>query len=321
MIHRHLTDDLRDLALDYALGFLPPAQAAAVQEHLAEGCELCTGEVRANRFLTDLMVPTVEQPPPQLRDRLLALIQADSQEQPITEHGSDAGTDSIPTGWTIVRGREGEWIPGGAEGVAIKPLSHDAAEHRRTILVRLEAGGRYPGFRTADNVELYLVEGDLHINSEILCNGDYCAAPAGTAFDDMVSVGGGQFILLTPDHTEMWTKEQGRPSSSNLVIIRAAEGSWLPGPADGVTVKPLFTDPARGTATYLVRAHPGSHLPRHRHVTADQTLLLEGDGRMGTLVVEAGDFYRAEPGTVHDLSWTERGCLCITLASISDITN
>lgn len=39
---------------------------------------------------------------------------------------------------------------------------------------------------------------------------------------------------------------------------------------------------------------------------------------MGTLVIEAGDFYRAEPGTVHEVSWTDRGCLCLTIASISE---
>ncbi len=142
--------------------------------------------------------------------------------------------------------------------------------------------------------------------------------PAGTSLSNPVSPSGCQFILLLPDRSAMGTEGEGCASSSTLVIVRAAEGTWLPGPAEGVTMKPLFNDPQRGTATYLVRADPGSRLPRHRHVTADQTYLLEGDGRMGTLVIEAGDFYRAESGTVHEVSWTNGGCLCITLASISE---
>jgi quercetin dioxygenase-like cupin family protein len=166
-------------------------------------------------------------------------------------------------------------------------------------------------------VELYLLEGDLRVNGAQLGRGDYCAVPAGIVLDDMASLGGCQFLLLRPGFSEMDTGAEGSVASE-LVIVRSAEGAWLPGPVPGVTVKPLFTDPIRRTETYLVRARPGSYLPRHRHVAADQTFFLDGDGRMGTLVLEAGDFYRAEAGTVHDVSWTEQGCLCITLASISD---
>ncbi|WHZ24466.1 MAG: hypothetical protein OJF47_003578 [Nitrospira sp.] len=320
MIHRHLTDELRDLALGYAMGSLSPTQAAAVEEHLTEGCELCAQEVRASRLLANLLLRqgAFEQPPPELRNRLLTLIQAESQEQAVIEQDSDGEAGSIPTGWTIIRATDGRWEFGNGDGSASKLLNHDAAECRRTMLVHLEAGGSYPGFHPTDTVELYLIDGDLRLNSERLVAGDFCALPAGTNLSGIVSLGGCRFILLRPDRAEAETAEPGHASPSNLVIVRAAEGTWLPGPAEGVTVKPLFNDPERGTATYLVRAEPGSRLPRHRHVTADQTFLLEGDGRMGTLVIEAGDFYRAEPGTVHEVSWTDRGCFCLTMASISE---
>ncbi len=166
MIHRQLTDDLRDLALDYAMGLLSPAQAAGVEEHLTEGCELCAHEIRASRLLSDLLLAqrAFEQPPPGLRDRLLTLIQTEAQEQPVVGQGSDAGIDSVPPGWTVIRATEGGWESGQTEGSASKLLSHDATEGRRTMLVRMEAGGCYPSFRPADWVELYLVEGDLHLN-------------------------------------------------------------------------------------------------------------------------------------------------------------
>ena len=186
------------------------------------------------------------------------------------------------------------------------------------LLVRLEAGGAYPGFRPTDTVELYLIEGDLRLNGALLRAGDFCALPAGAPLSDMVSPSGCQAIMLRPDHAGEAPADHEDPSPSGMIIVRATEGTWLAGPAEGVTVKPLFNHPVRGTATYLVRAEPGSRLSRHRHVTADQTFLLEGDGRMGTLVIEAGDYYRAEPGTVHEVSWTDRGCLCLTMASIAE---
>ncbi|WHZ16323.1 MAG: hypothetical protein OJF52_003172 [Nitrospira sp.] len=320
MIHRQLTDELRDLALGYAMGSLSPTQAAAVEKHLTEGCELCAQEVRASRLLANLLLTqgAFEQPPPELRDRLLSLIHAEAQEQAVMERGSDDEAGSIPSGWTIARATDGRWESGDRDGSASKLLSHDAAECRRTMLVQLEAGGCYPGFHPADTVELYLIDGNLRLNGELLVEGDFCALPAGTNLSHMVSPGGCHFILLRPDRAEEETADQGGLPFSSLIIVRAAEGSWLAGPAEGVAVKPLFNDPVRGTATYLVRAEPGSRLSRHRHVTADQTFLLEGDGRMGTRVIEAGDFYRAEPGTVHEVSWTDRGCLCLTIASISE---
>jgi anti-sigma factor ChrR (cupin superfamily) len=321
MIHRHVTENLRDRAVDYVLGFLSAAQAAAVEAHLEEGCQVCAGEVQVHRHLVDLLLverPSA-QPPAELRERLLALIQGECSQESGRNHGLDVETDAIPAGWTIVRAAEGKWMAGEDKGTAIKVLGRDDAEGCRTMLVRLKAEGCYPGFSPAGPMELYLIEGDLLVNGERLGPGDYCAAPAGTVLHDMESPGGCQFLLLRPDLCEAGKGTEGGFGASTLIIVRAAEGTWLPGPAAGVTVKPLFRDPARQTESYLVRAEPGSRLPRHRHVGPDEAFFLEGDGRMGTLVLEAGDFYRAEAGTVHDVSWTARGCLCITLASVAGV--
>jgi anti-sigma factor ChrR (cupin superfamily) len=322
MIHRHVTDGLRNCALDYVLGLLSVAEATAVAEHLGEGCRVCAREIRANRRLIDLLLSqrAWDDPPSDLRQRLLALIETDLCDRREPGQGRDVRGGAIPAGWTIVRkGLEG-WMVGEGQASTIKPLSHHDADGIRIMLVRLEAAGLYPGFRTARPVELYIVDGDLLVNHERLGRGDYCAAPAGTAFKDMESRDGCEFLLLKPDRQRV-AEEEERAASFDLIVVRAAEGSWLPTPARGVTVKPLFTDPLRRTETYLVRAEPGSRMPRHRHVTADRTFFLEGDGRMGTVSLEAGDFYRAEAGTMHEVSWTERGCLCITLASITDVAD
>ena len=318
MIHRHVTEGLRALALDYVLGFLPVADAAAVAAHLEAECEVCAREVRANRYLVDLLLAQQawEEPSAGLRDRLLTLIESEIGEQ--SRPGPDIGFCAIPDGWAIVRsGREG-WKAGEGRATALKQLSHNDADGSRVMLVRVEAGGLYSGFRAAGTVELYVVEGDLLVNSERLCTGDYCAAPTGTLLNDMESRSGCEFILVKPDR-EVETEEEIGAASFSVMFLRASDGSWLTTSAPGVTVKPLFTDPARRTETYLVRAKPGSRMPRHRHVTADRTFFLEGDGRTGTMILEAGDFYRADVGTVHEASWTERGCLCITLESISEV--
>ena len=320
MIHRHLTEDLRNRALDYVLGLLPAAEAVAVAEHLETGCRVCAKEIRANRQLIDLLLAqrAWDEPPAGLRRRLLALIEADPREQARPGQARDVGGGAIPAGWTIIRKGRAGWMAGKGKASAIKPLSHNDADGNGVILVRLQAAGFYPGFCAAGSVELYVVKGDLLVNDERLGAGDYCAAPAGIVLKDMESRDGCEFLLLKPDRQRA-AEEEKCADSFNLIVVRAAEGIWLPTPAHGVTLKPLFTDPLRRTETYLVRAEPGSRMPRHRHVTADQTFFLEGHGRIGTISLEAGDFYRAEAGTIHEISWTERGCLCITLASISDV--
>ncbi|HJR75819.1 MAG TPA: cupin domain-containing protein [Nitrospiraceae bacterium] len=305
MIHRHVTEDVRNLALDYALGFLSAAEAAGFQVHVEAGCEVCAGEVRANRYLIELLPvqPASGESLRSLRDRLLALIEA------------EAG--SIPAGWTIARGGEKGWTAGQGKTPSIKQLGPKDADASRLMLVRMQAGGVYPGFRAAGAVELYIVKGDLVINGEQLSAEDYCAAPGGTLLNDMESRTGCEFILLRPERGPEIDQEKGA-TSFNVIVVRALGGTWLPTPGPGVTVKPLFVDPVRRTETYLIRAQPGSRMPKHRHVTADQTLFLEGDGRIGTMLLEAGDFYRAEAGTVHEVSWTDGGCLCITFASIAE---
>jgi anti-sigma factor ChrR (cupin superfamily) len=38
-------------------------------------------------------------------------------------------------------------------------------------------------------------------------------------------------------------------------------------------IKPFFSDPARGTHTAVIQMRAGSRLPRHRHVTLEQSYI------------------------------------------------
>jgi quercetin dioxygenase-like cupin family protein len=148
--------------------------------------------------------------------------------------------------------------------------------------------------------------------------GDYCAATAGSIHGSAYSEGGCTFILTTsePEKLEAW---DAPGSQTGLVFVRASEGAWKNGPSQGVAIKPIFSDPARDTQTALVKMHAGARLPRHRHLTAEQFYMLEGDGHVADHVLHAGDFYQVAAGSVHDVTYTEAGCVFLLIASRAEI--
>jgi len=95
--------------------------------------------------------------------------------------------------------------------------------------------------------------------------------------------------------------------------IRKGEGQWqqmMP----GVMIKQLHSDPSTGVTTSLVRMAPGTALPRHSHEGTEQVLVLEGDCRINAEELGPGDFHYAEPGSIHDTTYTRNGTLLLLIA-------
>ena len=63
---------------------------------------------------------------------------------------------------------------------------------------------------------------------------------------------------------------------------------------------------------------PGTSYPGHRHAGVEECYVLEGDLRVGDLVMRAGDYQRAAIGSVHGVQSTEGGCLLLVLMSDRD---
>jgi len=98
-------------------------------------------------------------------------------------------------------------------------------------------------------------------------------------------------------------------------FVRSAQLGWEAGVADGIEVKPLFTDPATGRRTVLVRMQPGTTYPAHRHADNEETFLLEGDLLVGGVLMRPGDYCLAPADTMHEGIQTTGGCLFITSAA------
>ena len=101
---------------------------------------------------------------------------------------------------------------------------------------------------------------------------------------------------------------------SGLLISRSDELAWR-AMAPGISYKPLYEDLARKYSTSLVRMNAGAHYPSHRHSEIEELFLLSGDLHVEGQIMHSGDYCRADSGTIHGETFTDRGCLFLLLAS------
>jgi anti-sigma factor ChrR (cupin superfamily) len=116
---------------------------------------------------------------------------------------------------------------------------------------------------------------------------------------------------------KVWSAPQ--PAAGGLSYEPAGDAGFERTSIAGIRVRRLAVDPLAGRVTMLVRMAPGTAYPAHRHGGAEECFVLEGDVRVGEgLHMRAGDFQRAEAGSVHPVQTTDGGCLLLIASSTSD---
>jgi anti-sigma factor ChrR (cupin superfamily) len=103
-----------------------------------------------------------------------------------------------------------------------------------------------------------------------------------------------------------------------LEFIRSDGIPWEQGAIPGVQFKLLHRDPARVCSTKVVRLAAGTVYPSHRHGGVEELFVIEGDLRVSGVMMRAGDYCRAEPGTVHTDISTRGGVLFFGVSSDRD---
>jgi anti-sigma factor ChrR (cupin superfamily) len=102
-------------------------------------------------------------------------------------------------------------------------------------------------------------------------------------------------------------------TSKQFVSVLESEGEWCE-LQEGILLKRLFMDQATGLATSLVRMRPGTALPVHQHLGVEQFFVLEGDCNVAGQNLGAGDYHRAEAGSIHQTTYTVDGTLLLLIA-------
>jgi quercetin dioxygenase-like cupin family protein len=119
--------------------------------------------------------------------------------------------------------------------------------------------------------------------------------------------------LFDEQRARMLARLQARtaePLPEGITTLRRADGEWLSiNPL--VQIKVLRVDVEAGNQTLLIRAARGAVLPRHRHSRDEEFIVLEGECRIGALVLQAGDAHFAAAGSWHDDTTTDSGVLVL----------
>jgi len=97
-----------------------------------------------------------------------------------------------------VRAYEGQWVSMG-EGLTAKFLNEDKEHNRTTMLVKMEAGSSYPAHSHSGVEELFVLEGDCLIGSELLRSGDYHRAHGGSEHSSASTENGCMMLIISPD--------------------------------------------------------------------------------------------------------------------------
>lgn len=188
----------------YTLGALPESAARAFRRHLESGCASCQAEVSSYQGVVEKLgfsAPRVA-PPAGLRDRLFAELAKSSAPKAAPSPAKAAGREGAKTALgrsLTIRANEGKWVEMW-DGVFVKRLFTDKDKGTVTTLFKLLPGASIPQHRHLAAEECLVLEGDYHINGEVLGAGDYHCALPDSVDESLYTVGGAMFLLVSPEH-------------------------------------------------------------------------------------------------------------------------
>ena len=200
-----------------------------------------------------------------------------------------------------------------------KLIKHDRASADTANLASLYVLGTLTEDERSD-FERHLEEGCAICNAEVESASSVLGALAGAA--------GSPTPSRMRERFQARLNKNGKDESPNdrgillrhagVLISRTDSMQWRPGPFPGVWIKPLYLDQQQQRATSLVRMDPGTHYPSHRHNSAEEVFLLDGDFVLEGQVMRPGDYCNAQPDSIHGEGYTNAGCMFILSASQSD---
>jgi anti-sigma factor ChrR (cupin superfamily) len=101
-------------------------------------------------------------------------------------------------------------------------------------------------------------------------------------------------------------------------LTAPALSDWKQLPIPGTYIKLLSFEKDRGYAVLLGKLDPGVRYPAHVNAGPEDFYILTGDLVVGSRKLVAGDFHHADPGSHHEVNYSEEGCTLLAVLTIDD---
>lgn len=89
-----------------------------------------------------------------------------------------------------------DWLPSPLPGVSMKVLAHDHERDAAVLLIKAEAGARYPAHHHGKAEECYVISGELHVMGAVLHAGDFHHAEADSDHGELYTPTGVEVLLV-----------------------------------------------------------------------------------------------------------------------------
>jgi hypothetical protein len=107
--------------------------------------------------------------------------------------------------------------------------------------------------------------------------------------------------------------------ANGVSLVRPQATAWQAYPrVPGAKLKLLWRDGESGAYTALLHLAPGTTLPARKHAAVEEMLLVEGSAMVGPWEMRAGEYCRAEAGSVHEAIKSDEGCTFFVTGSEND---
>jgi anti-sigma factor ChrR (cupin superfamily) len=120
-------------------------------------------------------VPQVD-PPPHVRDRVLAAVQA--------------------PGRYTVWAHSSEWVDSGLPGIRLRVLAVDRARGNVTMALQADPGSVYPSHRHSGPEECYVLKGSVVIDGRVLRAGDFHHADEDSDHGEITTTEGAEVLII-----------------------------------------------------------------------------------------------------------------------------
>lgn len=90
------------------------------------------------------------------------------------------------------------------------------------------------------------------------------------------------------------------PTINGSTYVDPKKIDWSPSQFEGIQIKVLYEDKAKGEMTCLLKWEPGATLPMHKHPEIEQSFVLEGSFYDHDGICRAGEYVWRTLGSFHE---------------------